>query len=181
MENEEEEEFEILDDDWLKEFEQVDNLYKDYYSEDVTHVNNYYIYVNKFNEIEKIKNEIFQMQKPNHISREEIIGILKKMTRKNYSILYILKYNINLTPLNVKDFLSSPNNFDFITSLKRIQDVFFDKTINMFQDMNDLMFIFYENEKDSLKKYNSTKRVTIKPFSKKTIKKRFTIHHLAEF
>jgi len=124
------------------------------------------------------------MKTPNHISREEIIEILKKNTRKNYSILYILKYNINLTSLNVKDFLSSPTNYDFITSLKRIQGVYFDKTIYMFQDMNDLMFIFYENQNTAqpVKKQNSTKRVIIKPsFSKKTIKKRFTIHHLSEF
>jgi len=170
----------VLDEKWIKEFEETDKQYENYYSEDISYINNYYIYVNKLNEIEKIKHEHFFIKNPNIVSREEIIEILKNAIKKKYSILHILKYNINLDPSEINTFLSNPEKYNFITSLKRIESVFFDKTIYMFQDLNDLMFIFYENDLPNIKyRHAMTKRVIIKPtssFHKKTIKKRFTIH-----
>ena len=168
----------VLDENWAIQFEKFDKEYQHFYSENVSYINNYYIYVNKWNEIEKIKYEKFFMKTPNMVSREEIIGILKNTSMKKYSILHILKYNINLDPAQVNNFLNDPESYNFITSLKRIEAVPFDKTIYMFQDLNDLLFIFYENEKKS-NHYNLTKRVTIQPtssFAKKTIKKKYTVY-----
>ena len=182
FETENENEEALLDENWINEFEETDKHYQNYYSENVSYINNYYIYVNKLNEIENIKHEKYFIKTPNVVSREEIIEILKNTIQKKYSILHILKYNINLDPSEINTFLSNPEKYNFITSLKRIDSVYFDKTIYMFQDLNDLMFIFYENdsnEKKTRRQNNMTKRVTMKPtssFQKKTIKKRFTIH-----
>ena len=67
-----------LDDDWIKKFENVDADYKDFYKDDLYYVNLTFIYVNRENEIEKIKHESFLLSNPNHILREEILQILKK-------------------------------------------------------------------------------------------------------
>jgi hypothetical protein len=171
----------ILDDSWATNFEKNDKMYQNYYPENVTYVNNYYVYVNQENEIEKIKNEKYFIKTPNLVSREEIIEILKHSIKKNYSVLHILKYNINLDPVDVQDFISFPKKYNFLTSMKHIESIHFEKTIYMFQDLNDIIFVFYENEKNK-NNYTTTKKVNINTKnskssnSKKTIKKRFTIH-----
>ena len=98
-----------LDDDWINNFEKTDELYQDFYKDDLYYINLKFFYINKFSEIEKIKNEIFYMSMPNYISREEIIGILKHTAKDNdihYSLLSILKYTIHLEPEDVKKLIN---------------------------------------------------------------------------
>ena len=77
--------FEInkLDDEWINNFDKTDRLYKDFYKDDLYYVNLRIIYINRENEIEKITNESLLMSKPNHITAEEIIEILKKKSVDN--------------------------------------------------------------------------------------------------
>ena len=147
-----------LNDDWISDFEKTDKLYQEFYRDDLYYINLKFIYVNRSNEIEKIKQESFLMSIPNFILREEILQILKKSSQdneRNYSLLSILRYN------NI---------------LKNIDTISFEKTINMFHDLNDLVFIFYEKSHE-LKKKNPnicTKKIYIHSNTyKKTIKKRY--------
>lgn len=165
-----------LDDNWIVDFENKDKLYQDFYKDDVYFTDINFIYINSNNEIEKIANETFIMSTPNYITREEIIGILKKKstdveTNKKYSVLSILKYNISLDVEEVPTFLKvKPYSDNFLVSVKNIDTIKFDKTINMFQDLNDLFFIFYEkSDKKEIK--NITKRIFIKHKNNKTIRK----------
>jgi hypothetical protein len=55
---------------------------------------------------------------------------------------------------------------NFLIPIKHIDEIKLEKTINMFQDLNDLIFIFFEKEKDDNNKTinnknNITKRVMI--------------------
>ena len=113
------------------------------------------------------------MQKPNTISREELLGIIKKNTTINnnkYSLFSILRYNITLNPEDVSIFLKT-NTFEyynkfFLTSLKHIDTIVFDKSIITFQDLNTLFIIFYEKDKiDNIA--NSTKKIFLNYKSKK--------------
>ena len=121
---------------------------------------------------------------PNYISREEIIRILKKNTivnNKKYSLLSILKFNITLKPQEIKNFLKSNNLIDFLddflTPIKNIDAITFEKTINMFQDLNDILFIFYEKTDEEIKKSsnNVTKKVYLnkKNSHKNTLRKQY--------
>ena len=136
-----------LNDEWIKKFEETDKLYQDFYKDDLYYIHTRFVYINKTNEIEKIKQESFLMTKRNYISREELIGMLKRNSIDNsqeYSILSILKYNITLDVEDVNCFLNKSNKFDyFLTNVKNIDAITFDKTVNMFQDLNDLIFVFY--------------------------------------
>jgi hypothetical protein len=168
-----------LNDDWINNFEKTDKLYQDFYKDDLYYINLQLIYVNRYSEIEKIKQESFLMTTPNFISREEILQILKKNSDTNerrYKLLTILKYNITLDADDIKDFLKSTNNDVFLTVVKNIDAITFEKTINMLQDLNDLIFIFYEKS-DELKKPNPnniTKKLHLIPNTrKKTIKKQY--------
>lgn len=172
---------ELLNDDWIHKFDKVDELYKDFYKDDVYYVDLKIVYVNRSNEIEKIKQRPFLMSRPNCISREEILEILKKSAledNRKYSLLSILRYNMLLEPSEIKSYLlDSCNDTSYLNIIKNIDTIYFEKTINMFHDLNDLMLIFYEKS-DELKQidYNTcTRRIYLHTINgkKKTIKKRY--------
>ena len=167
-----------LDDNWISIFEKTDKLYKDFYKDDVFYINIHYIYINKLDCIEKIKQESFLMSKPNYILKEEIIELLKKNSIDNkirYSILSILKYNIILDCDDIKPFLlDAKYSNTFLTPIQNIDTIMFNKTINTFQDLNDLYFIFNEKTNDSKReKMNTTKKINLRKYHKKTIHKSF--------
>lgn len=169
-----------LDDEWINEFDNTDKLFQDFYKDNLYYVNLRILYINIENEIDKIKHESFLLNNPNKISREEIIQILKKNTIDNerrYSLLSILRYNINLDPEEIKIYLKNGEKKDYLSVIKNIDTIVFEKTINMFHDLNDLIFIFYEKPKEENKKNenNSTKKIYLGSLNtnKKTIKKRF--------
>ena len=139
-----------LNDDWIKKFKETDKLYQDFYKDDVYYINTRFVYINKSGDIERIKQESFLMNTKNYISREEMIGLLKRNSMdcsKKFSLLSILKYNITLDVEDVQNFLnkSVTNNYEhFLTNVKHIEGITFDKTIHMFQDLNELVFVFCE-------------------------------------
>lgn len=163
--------FENLNNDWIKDFEKTFKLYEDFYKDDVYFTNIHYIYINKHNIIEQISEDRFLFSTPNLISREEILRILKKnmcYNNKQYKILSILKFVVNLEPEEIKDFLKNDNdinnnisnNSNFLQTIKNIDAIQFEKSINMFHDLNDLFFIFYE--KDLSNNNNVTKKIYLK-------------------
>jgi hypothetical protein len=181
---ENEKHFKPLDNAWITNFEKTDKLYQDYYKEDNHYTNIHYIYVNKNNEIEKIKQDFVYMLKPNYIFRDELIGILKRNAIEDnirYSLLSILKINVTIGPDDIKGFLTSDNLDDytdrFFSLNKNIDTIVFEKTINMFQDLNDILIIFYEENKNDIKSKpkNFTKKIFLHSNlisnHKKTIKK----------
>lgn len=169
----------VLDDTWIREFENTDKLYKDFYKDNIYYINLRVIYVNRGNEIDKIKQESFLMSKPNVITREEILSIIKRNAvehHKRYSLLSILKYNILLDPDHVKYYLHNSVNQEYLTVVKNIDHIPFEKSISMFQDINDLILIFYEKSKSE----SMTKKVYVKyphhqhhQHHKRTIRKQY--------
>lgn len=169
-----------LNDDWINIFEKNDKLYQDFYKDNLYYINIDFIYINKDDEIEKIKQDTFLMSVENSITREELIGLLKRNSIENdkrYSLLSILKYNITLDTDDVKKFLLCDNlleyNEQFLTINKHIDTINFQKSINMFQDLNNIYFIFYEKIKDPHSSNDiMTKKIYLNtPSKKKTIRK----------
>jgi len=135
------------------------------------------MYINKDNEIEKICEESFLLSKPNFILREEIIGILKKIlcdNERNYTLFSILKYNITLAPENIRDYLfnSHNENENYLTIIKNIDTIFFEKTISAFQDLNNIFFIFCEKQNYKKDKKSKTKKVYINDNQRKKLTRR---------
>ncbi|MFY7731208.1 MAG: hypothetical protein ACOVRN_16945 [Flavobacterium sp.] len=169
-----------LDDNWIRAFEETDKIYEDFYKDDLYYVNIRVIYVNRDNEIAKVKHETLLLTKPNVVSREDVVGILKKNTIDNarkYDILSILRYNINLEPDEVQGYLAEDDKLTFLSVIKHIDEITFDKSISMFHDLNDLVFVFYESNKEVSVKRAVTKRVYLDTLlgagHRKTIKKRY--------
>jgi len=176
-------EIKSLDSKWLKEFEKTDQIYQDYYKDDNHYTNIHYIYVNKNNEIDKIRQEFIYMSKPNYVVRDEMIGLLKRNSIDSnirYTLLSILKINITLEPSEIKPFLMNTNldyyKDAFFTPITNIDTIVFEKTISMFQDLNDIFIIFYEKNNtisENGKPKNITKKIYLhtNPNKRKTIRK----------
>ena len=167
-----------LNNEWIRKFAETDQLYKDFYKDDIYYTNLNIIYVNNDNEIEKIKQESFLLSQCNYITTEEIIKILKEnMTdqSKKYSLLSILKYNITLNPENVISYLShdySVNSNDFLTSINHIMPITFEKSISMFHDLTDLIIIFYDKSVRTCP-HNVTKKIVLRRNRKNTHRKQY--------
>lgn len=167
-----------LDDDWINNFENIDKLYKEYYKDDLYYVNLKVIYINRNNEIDKIKQESLLMTHSNKIYHEEILEILKRNSidnNKRYRLISILKYNINLEPDDVKNYLQQNENPSFLSIINHIDSIVFEKSISMFHDLNDLILIFCEKSNELKKRDEnaSTKKIYLRYSNKKTVKKRY--------
>jgi hypothetical protein len=174
------EEIQELDEGWIKEFEENDKNFEIFYSDDVYYVKLHCIYIDKLSNIEKVKEEKIFLNSQNFLSREEILGILKNHSFQNnikYSVMSILKYNIDIEPLDIKHFLKSKNThisdqYSFLTPIKNIDSITFKKTISMFHDLNNIFIIFYEKDKTHMiTREHMTKKVYLSNTHKKTIKK----------
>lgn len=174
-----------IDTYWIEEFENLDKEYKDYYTEELATIKIHYIYINKNNEIERIIQDKIILKTPGLLSKEELISIIKHSTICNqvkYSLLYILKYNINLDPIYLKTFIRNKDTLinignPFLQSIKNIDSIKFDKSISMFHDLNNLFIIFHNKNKDKLTNIdnsshdNKTKKIYINPNSFKKTKR----------
>ena len=161
-----------LDTGWIEEFETLDEQYKMFYKEDLKNIKFTYIYVSKNNDIDKIKGENILLKQNNRISREEIVEIIKKNSYlididKSYSVLSILKYNFDIEPSDISLYTKERNskvNADssLLTLVKNIDDIPLNKTIFMFQDLNEIIIILYEKTSLSQKNnINLTKKIYI--------------------
>lgn len=177
-----------LDDNWIQEFNKTDKLYSDFYKDNLYYVNVTILYVNSQNEIDKIKQEPLLLSKPNEIMYEELFGILKRNSiedAKKYSLLSMLKYNFNIEPSDVQSYLFHDSTTNYLSSIRHIDTIVFEKTITMFHDLNDLILVFQEKPGCPSNSHNNTKKLVMnksgsgsesgfrKERFKKTIKKRY--------
>jgi len=174
--------FKSLDNKWIDDFDENDKLYEGFYKENNYYVNVHYVYINKNSEIEKIKEQSVYMSKPNYILRDEILGLIKRNSidsEKRYTLLSILKINITLEPNEIKEFLVEDYidfyKDKFCSVIKNIDNILFEQTINMFQDLNDIIILFFEKSNTNMNHNNVTKKIYLntKLGHKKTIKKQY--------
>jgi len=170
----------ILNDDWLKNIKKTNELYKDYYKDNVYYINTFFIYVNKNDKIEKIKSDHYFLKEKNKLLRNEIVELLKHNIVNNhirYNLLSMLKYNIDLDTHDIKPFLASmTQGKHFLVNIKHISDIYFEPTIHMFQDLNDIIFVLKENSLLVKEKMSSTKKIIMKNICIKQTKKHRPIH-----
>lgn len=176
---------EDLDLSWINEFEKIDNEYKIYYSEELSFIRIHSIYINSNNEIEKIREEKQLLRVPGVLQKEELISIIKHNSFTNevkYSLLSILKFNINLEPIHLKTFLRNKNpeiGEPFLQSIKNLDTIKFEKSITMFHDINELLIIFHQKNNKPIfstsnvnNTSNHTKKISINSNPNKRTKKR---------
>ena len=155
---------EILDTSWIDDFKKTERIYNEFYKEPVKSINIYLMYVNKENELEHIHSDKCLLNENGLLKREIIISFIKRyqlLFSIHYKLLSLLKYNIDLEPTDIKDFTLEDvtlSNKRFIHSERYLEDIHYNESIHMFQDLNALFFLFYEEKPAAM---NNTKRVKI--------------------
>lgn len=150
-----------LDTSWITNFEQLEKEYNIFYKDKVTKISSFSIYINRDNDIVKIKKDKITNMINNTVNKNNILYQIKNNNTYNYikyKLISILKYNIDIDTLDINNFLrenteisnSKLENFNNIQSsylniVENINDIRFKNTINIFQDINAIFFIYYNN------------------------------------
>ena len=152
---------EELDTSWLETFKESEKTYNEFYKEPVAAITIFLFYVNKDNELAHVHTDKCTLAENGWLKREVIVSFIKRyqlLFTINYKLLSLLRYNIDLDPIDITDFVNEEqNNNRFIKSERYLNDIHFADSIRIFQDLNALFFIFCE-EKPVM---NQTKRVII--------------------
>lgn len=169
-----EEDLELENTDWIEEIKKENELYKHFYKEVNESINVSFIYVNKNNDIYYVKNMNFPLEE-GVLKKEDLLFLLKKHNVYNslkHQILSILQYNINLEPSDLLSFLkSSPKENDYLKVKDGLNDIKYNDSITLLEDLNSLYVVYYEIGK----KRRNTRKIYLNKFklkSKKGTRKR---------
>jgi hypothetical protein len=163
---------EIQNPDWSTNLQQKEEEYTDFYQHDVEEIKAFFFFVNKDNIIDKITEEIVALEETNLLKKEQIIALIHNNMLQSdirYNVDSILKYNITLAPLEIKNFINTNDSPEYLNVVESIDDLYFEKTITSFYDLNSLFIIFRETQKKL--KSSNTKKLSIKHRDRKTRKR----------
>jgi hypothetical protein len=141
---------EILDTSWLTKFKEVESKYTSFYKEAITSIRLYVLYI-KNNELIQQKTSRCMLDAANCLKRERIMALIHEYQEHDlthYKLKSLLRYNIDLNPEEVSDFVNDEAVAQaatdrFLTSKKYLEDIHYNDSITMFRSLNALYFIFY--------------------------------------
>ena len=146
---------------WIKKYKEENNKYKDFYKEKVVSVKLYFVYINSDKYIRKISNTLFYLENTGIINKDNIISLIKQKqlyNNKKYKLHFLYKFNIDIDTEEIEHFVKETNSTNmysnkFFKLESYVNDIEFKDTINIFQDLNAMYFIFHEVNNISNLKY----------------------------
>ena len=163
-----------LDTTIIDEFEKDDELYNDFYKDKIEHINLYILYVDNNNDLFHIKKDTASLNN-SRLEKDDLKNLIRqyiKYQNKKYRLISLLKWNITIEPEEISDYLRNEKKFDFIKSIRNINSVEFEDSINLFHNLNSLYLVFHERwkllENKTKKVYLNKKLSKNKTRSKKT-------------
>ena len=179
-----------IDNTWVTDYKKTEENYNVFYNEKVNTIKIFFMYINTDKTVVNARQEILTLNNDSILRKEQLIHIIKNnqiLNNIKYKLFSIVRYNIDLQPDEINNFLSvsisdsntvSDSNTDktyinrFLIDKKNIDDIYFADTITIFQDLNSLYIIFKEQ---NINKYLYTQK--IKNYLKKNYdKQRHTRH-----
>lgn len=151
----------MMDTDWIEEYENEDNSYEVFYPNALSNIKVNILYVNKRNELEKVHEKMIYLSIPNLLKKEEMIRLIKDydvMDTIKYKLVSLLVYNIDIQHNELKNYLYGAEKYDFITSLRNIEDYELKSSLKYLEKVNNIYIVFSEKEKEK----ENEESVTIK-------------------
>ena len=141
---------EDIDTSWIDDFKKENETCSDFYTEEVTTITLFFIYIDQKNNIENLSRDLLILDRKNTIVRDQLIQLIKQNQIHNnnnkYKLITLLKYNIDIEPEEIYNFINNKDdssfNKRFFIQEKYLNDIIYKNTINIFQDLNSLFFIF---------------------------------------
>ena len=140
----------MMDTDWIEEYENEDSSYELFYPEALFKIKVNILYVNTRNELEKMREELIYLSVPNRITKEELLRLIKRYNISDtikYKLVSIIVYNVDIQHNELKNYLYGPDKYNFITSLRNIEDYELKPSIKYLEKVNNLYIVFNEEEK----------------------------------
>ena len=140
-----------LNTSWITEYIQNHEDYSDFYKEDVESIELTLVYINTENEIFSVKREKHLIHK-NKIPNPELIFLIDKFKMNHFKLLSLLKFNFHIEPeILIQDKFNSD---DYLSQLQVTDDVNWEPTINILNDLNTLYFIYKEIPKETVPEHS---------------------------
>ena len=172
---------EEFDTSWIDDFKKDNEKYSDFYTEEVTTITLFFIYINNKNDVENLSRDLMILDRKNTVIRDQLIQIIKQNQIHNnnkYKLTSLLKYNIDIEPEEIYNFINNKDDSSFSKRFfiqeKYLNDIIYKNTINIFQDLNSLFFIYKEtlpidnNKSNTSNKSNITKKTIVFSHKHKT-------------
>lgn len=145
-----------IDTSWIEDFEK----YNDFYKEKITDINLKFIFVNNAGYIDKIKTDNIILERTNILPKEQLLLVLKQIlieNKRQYSLMTMFTFNISLDNDEVEELYNNDSNDfdDYITTINGIDDIYWQDSINLFKDMNELNIILMKKKTTN----NNTRKV----------------------
>jgi hypothetical protein len=166
-----------IDNSWVAAYKASEENYNEFYNEKVTSIKVFSLYIDTTNTVVNMKQELCPLTMESTVSREQLIALIQAKQLTSHGIKYklfsIVRYNIDLLPDEIPDFIKDSLNANtkrFLIPETYIRDIHFTDTISIFHDLNALYIIF---------KAVPLKQITANKFTQKlkaSIKKRYTRH-----
>ena len=154
-----------MDTDWIEEYENEDNSYELFYPNTLSNIKVNILYVNKINELEKVREEMIYLSVPNRITKEVMLRLIKSYDINDsikYKLVSILVYNIDIQHNELKNYINGTEKYDFITSLRNIEDYELKPSLKYLEKVNNIYIVFSEKEKEKEKEKDKEEDATIK-------------------
>jgi len=163
MEDFELEKLDDIEDEWINQIYEKEKELDKYYKNNIYFICINYVYVDIYKNILKIKKENIKIT-DNFLSKENILDIIKKnnkICRKEFKIFSICKYNFHIDIENISKYNSDESNGEynsdeyneeFFQNIKSIKDIYWQKTIPIFERLNCLYLFFTEKSDNKTKK-----------------------------
>lgn len=160
---------EEIDTSWIDNFKKDNETYSDFYTEEVTNITLFFIYINNKNDVENLSRDLMILDRKNTVMRDLLIQIIKQNQIHNnnkYKLISLLKYNIDIEPEEIYNFINNKDDSSFSKRFfiqeKYLNDIIYKNTINIFQDLNSLFFIYKETSHIANNKSNNINNITKK-------------------
>ena len=148
---------EKLDSAWISEFEDIDTSYNKFYKENVDFVCVTFVYIDNDNQIKHVKKEKIILRPQNVLPYNVLMDLINTYKERfSYKFDFLIKYNIDTEPADVKNLIKENFHERYIQETSVIDDVNFKNTISMFQDLNELYLFFSEKKYSKSNKNNKT-------------------------
>ena len=129
---------------------------------DITKLKLYFLFCDKNRNLLYTKTEDYILDTPNIITKEELVKKILEFKSNKYSIINILKYNIDISFDVVKKIRTYVNN-QFINSIK-LTTIKLNPSLKKLENLNSIYFILMDNS--TKLKHLNTKKVYIYPARK---------------
>jgi len=152
----------MMDTDWIEEYENEDNSYEMFYPKALSNIKVNILYVNKRNELEKVHEKMIYLSIPNLLKKEELIRLIKDhdiMDTIKYKLVSLLVYNIDIQHNELKNYLYGAEKYDFITSLRNIEDYELKPSLKYLEKVNNIYIVFSEEEEKKKETDNTIKKI----------------------